>query len=282
MAGLRFGLALAHPAVAREIAKGKLPYNVNLVTLAAADDALEHAGALAGAPGRSWRRGSGFVARLAALPGITVYPTAANFVLIRCRRRRRARCSGGCSTTTGSWCATSPAAAELAECLRISIGTDEDMDAVLAALERDPRRRLIGGYREPRASARSAAPPRRPISSSGWIWTAGATARSGPASASSTTCSRRWPGTPARPHRRGPGRPPRGRPPHGRGHRHRARAGDRRARWATGPASAATPTPWCRSTRRWCGPWWTCPAGRSCSTTSTSPSGRCSATTTSS
>src|SRR5213079_421634 len=36
LAGLRFGYALAHPAVAAEIAKARLPYNVNRVTLAAA------------------------------------------------------------------------------------------------------------------------------------------------------------------------------------------------------------------------------------------------------
>src|SRR5437667_306149 len=41
LAGLRFGYALAHPAVAREIAKAKLPYNVNRVTLAAAHAALD-------------------------------------------------------------------------------------------------------------------------------------------------------------------------------------------------------------------------------------------------
>src|SRR6185312_10487173 len=46
LAGLRFGLALAHPAVAREIAKGKLPYNVNLITLAAARTALQHSSLL--------------------------------------------------------------------------------------------------------------------------------------------------------------------------------------------------------------------------------------------
>jgi histidinol-phosphate aminotransferase len=43
LAGLRFGVSLSHPALAREIAKAKLPYNVNLVTLAAAEVALEHA-----------------------------------------------------------------------------------------------------------------------------------------------------------------------------------------------------------------------------------------------
>ncbi|MES2124977.1 MAG: aminotransferase class I/II-fold pyridoxal phosphate-dependent enzyme, partial [Gemmatimonadota bacterium] len=42
LAGLRFGVALAQPAVAREIAKAKLPYNVNMMTLAAAEVALAH------------------------------------------------------------------------------------------------------------------------------------------------------------------------------------------------------------------------------------------------
>ena len=42
MAGLRFGYALAHPAIAREIAKAKLPYNVNAITLAAAEVMLKH------------------------------------------------------------------------------------------------------------------------------------------------------------------------------------------------------------------------------------------------
>ena len=58
MAGLRFGLALAHPAVARELAKGKLPYNVNVVTLAAAAAALRHRDELA-ARVRAHRRAAG-------------------------------------------------------------------------------------------------------------------------------------------------------------------------------------------------------------------------------
>ncbi len=47
LAGLRFGYALAHPAVAREIAKAKLPYNVNRVTLTAAHAALDAQAAFA-------------------------------------------------------------------------------------------------------------------------------------------------------------------------------------------------------------------------------------------
>ena len=70
MAGLRFGLALAHPAVAREIAKGKLPYNVNVVTLAAAAAALRHQAVLDGARARGRRhpRAACRAARRAAGP----------------------------------------------------------------------------------------------------------------------------------------------------------------------------------------------------------------------
>src|SRR5256886_11203856 len=47
LAGLRFGYALAHPAVSAEIAHARLPYNVNRVTLAAAPAALDAADVLA-------------------------------------------------------------------------------------------------------------------------------------------------------------------------------------------------------------------------------------------
>src|SRR3989449_7005139 len=43
LAGLRFGYALAHPAVAAEIVKAKLPSNVSRLTLAAAHAALDAA-----------------------------------------------------------------------------------------------------------------------------------------------------------------------------------------------------------------------------------------------
>ena len=134
MAGLRFGLALAHPEVARELAKGKLPYNVNLVTLAAADVALEHADALAARTRAITETRDRFLPRLAAIPGIEVFPTAANFVLIRCRARSAAEVFRRLHEEHGILVRDVSATAELAECLRISIGTEEDMEAVLAAL----------------------------------------------------------------------------------------------------------------------------------------------------
>jgi len=134
MAGLRFGLALAHPDVAGELAKGKLPYNVNLVTLAAADVALEHADLFASRTRQVIETRDRFLPRLARIPGLDVAPTSANFVLIRCRARPAAEVFRRLYDEHGILVRDVSGGAGLAECLRISIGTEEDMEAVLAAL----------------------------------------------------------------------------------------------------------------------------------------------------
>jgi histidinol-phosphate aminotransferase len=135
MAGLRFGLALAHPAVAGELAKGKLPYNVNLITLAAAEVALDNAELLGARTRAIAETRDRFLPRLAAIPGIDVFPTAANFVLIRCRARPAGEVFRRLHEEHGILVRDVSGSVELAECLRISIGTPEDMDAVIAALE---------------------------------------------------------------------------------------------------------------------------------------------------
>ena len=135
LAGLRFGLALAHPAVAREIAKGKLPYNVNLITLAAARTALDHAPMLAARTREVIEIRDRFVARLHDVSGLTVYPTAANFVLLRSRSLPAKELFRRLLDEYGILIRDVSDSAQLSECLRISIGTGEDMDAVISALE---------------------------------------------------------------------------------------------------------------------------------------------------
>ncbi|MEP6573486.1 MAG: histidinol-phosphate transaminase [Gemmatimonadota bacterium] len=134
MAGLRFGYALAHPAVAREIAKAKLPYNVNAFTLAAATMVLEH-------PAPFKERTRAIIAerektaeRLRGLPGLTVFPSAANFILIRSERLPASVLFRRLHAEHGILVRDVSSGAGLAECLRISIGTSEDMDAVIVAL----------------------------------------------------------------------------------------------------------------------------------------------------
>jgi histidinol-phosphate aminotransferase len=134
MAGLRFGIALAHPAVAREVAKAKLPYNVNLGTLAAAAVLLandrfrvEQIAEIVATRDRT-------IDRLRALPGISVYSSAANFFLVRCARVPARETFRRLLDEHGILVRDVSSAPELAECLRISVGTPDDMDAVVAAL----------------------------------------------------------------------------------------------------------------------------------------------------
>ena len=135
LAGMRFGLALAHPDMAREIAKGKLPYNVNVMTLAAARVGLSNASVLQARTRDVISTRERFVARLDRVPGLVAFPSAANFVLVRSEALparelfRRLRDEHGILVRDVS---EGPG---LAQCLRISIGTEEDMDAVIAALE---------------------------------------------------------------------------------------------------------------------------------------------------
>ena len=134
LAGLRFGVALAHPVVVREIAKGKLPYNVNVVTLAAAAAALRHAPTLEARTRDIVAVRDRFIVRLGELPGLTVFPSAANFVLIRCDALPAAEVFHRLLGDHGILVRDVSGAAELAQCLRISVGTEEDMAAVVEAL----------------------------------------------------------------------------------------------------------------------------------------------------
>jgi histidinol-phosphate aminotransferase len=135
LAGLRFGLALAHPLVASEIAKGKLPYNVNLITLEAARAALRNAPRLAARTREVIANRDRFIERLRRVPGLTAYPSAANFVLIRTHRLPARELFRRLYDEYSILVRDVSGAPELAECLRISIGTEEDMDAVIVALE---------------------------------------------------------------------------------------------------------------------------------------------------
>jgi histidinol-phosphate aminotransferase len=140
LAGLRFGLALAHPAVVQEIAKAKLPYNVNLVTLAAARTALRHGALLAGRTQEVIATRDRFLQRLRGVPGLVAYPSSANFILIRTQQPPAKELFLQLYENYGILVRDVSGSAELSNCLRISIGTPEDMDAVVAALEQ-----IMGG-----------------------------------------------------------------------------------------------------------------------------------------
>jgi histidinol-phosphate aminotransferase len=136
MAGLRFGYALAHPEVAREIAKARLPYNVNVITLAAAEIGFERRERFAARTAQVIAERERFIPRLRAIPGLRAYPSAANFVLIRCEAVPAAVVFRRLLAEDGILVRDVSGGTSLADCLRISIGSAEDMDAVVSALRR--------------------------------------------------------------------------------------------------------------------------------------------------
>jgi histidinol-phosphate aminotransferase len=134
LAGLRFGYALAHPAIAAQIAKAKLPYNVNQITLAAADVVLDHAAEFAARVAAIRDQTQRLVQGLQQLRGLRVFPTAANFVLVRCDAVPAAVVFQRLVDEHGILVRDVSAAPGLKECLRITAGEAADVDAVLAAL----------------------------------------------------------------------------------------------------------------------------------------------------
>jgi len=134
LAGLRFGAALAHPAVAREIAKAKLPYNVNVVTLTAASVLLAHAGRHAEAVAAIVATRERTREQLAGLPGLTVHPSAANFLLLEFADRAPADVFRRLVDDHGILLRDVSGTPELRHCLRLSIGTPDEMDATVRAL----------------------------------------------------------------------------------------------------------------------------------------------------
>lgn len=136
MAGLRFGVALAHPAIAREIAKAKLPYNVNLVTLVAAEVVMGHAETIARRSAAVVAGRERAIAALRQLPGLTVYDSAANFFVVRSHAMPARTLFARLLDEHGILVRDVSSNAGLEECLRISVGTDDDVDAVIAAFTR--------------------------------------------------------------------------------------------------------------------------------------------------
>jgi histidinol-phosphate aminotransferase len=135
LAGLRFGYALAHPAVAAEIAKAKLPYNVNRVTLAAAAAALDAGDVLARRTEEVRRQRDLLYQQLGTIPGLRAYPSAANFVLVRCETRPATEVFTRLVRQYGILVRDVSAGGQgLEGCLRITAGTTDDVTAVTGAL----------------------------------------------------------------------------------------------------------------------------------------------------
>jgi histidinol-phosphate aminotransferase len=132
MAGIRLGYAIAAPEWIAQLNKLRAPYNVNAFTQAATVALLADAGWIADQAATIRTERSRLAAALARLPGVTVFETQTNFLLARVPdadllydglRQRRILVKN-----VHSWHPL------LANCLRITVGTPRENDALLAAL----------------------------------------------------------------------------------------------------------------------------------------------------
>lgn len=83
LAGLRLGLLAGAPLWLDELNKLRLPYNINVLTQISATFALEHATLLDEQTTRIRTARELLLREMQTLPGITTYPSQANFLLFR-------------------------------------------------------------------------------------------------------------------------------------------------------------------------------------------------------
>jgi histidinol-phosphate aminotransferase len=136
MAGLRLGYAVAHPDWIAQFDKVRPPYNVNALTQAVVPVLLAHADTFAQQAAAIRGERARLASALARLRGVRVFASQANFVLMRV-------------PAADAWFAAlrdarilvknlHGAHPLLALCLRVTVGTPEENDALLDVLQRLP------------------------------------------------------------------------------------------------------------------------------------------------
>lgn len=133
LAGIRLGYMAGAAAWLEQLEKVRPPYNVNVLTEAAALFMLEHIDVLDAQAARLRADREALVRSLESLAGVQVFDSRANFVLVRV------------SSASAVWARmaqrkvlvkdVSKMHPLLADCLRLTVGTAGENEALLAALE---------------------------------------------------------------------------------------------------------------------------------------------------
>lgn len=134
LAGLRLGLLAGPPAWLNEIDKTRLPYNINVLTQASAEFALENRDVLDAQTARIRADRATLFAELQKLPGLTVFPSEANFILFRAPAGRATALFEGLRARGILIKNLSGAGGALADCLRVTVGAPEENAAFQKAL----------------------------------------------------------------------------------------------------------------------------------------------------
>lgn len=139
LAGLRLG-ALAGPAEwLDEIDKLRLPYNVNVLTQASVAFALDHFDVLERQAAAVRAERGRLLHALGELPGVVAFPSAANFILLRVPDGRARPIFEGLLAAGILIKCLDGSHPQLADCLRITVGTPDENGRLIEAFERQLR-----------------------------------------------------------------------------------------------------------------------------------------------
>jgi histidinol-phosphate aminotransferase len=133
LAGVRLGYLCAAEPLVRELDKVRPPYNVSALNAEAALFALDHADEYARQAGLLRAERTRLLAALASLPGVEPFPSEANMVLVRVVDA--ARTFAGMKARGVLVKNVSALHPRLANCLRLTVGTADQNDLMLQALE---------------------------------------------------------------------------------------------------------------------------------------------------
>jgi len=133
LAGLRLGMLMGAQAWIHELDKLRLPYNVNVLSQQVAAYVLGRREVLDAQTAALRAERGRLASALAALPGVTPYPSDANFILFRVAAADRVFASIKAAGVLIK--NLSAAHALLRDCLRVTVGKPEENARFLAALE---------------------------------------------------------------------------------------------------------------------------------------------------
>lgn len=133
MAGLRFGFALCAPGLAREISKVQLPHHVNFFTQLAALAMLEQMELVTSRIVALKAERESLATELSKLPGLKVFPSEANFILVELSGRSPGEVFDSL-LARGILVRNISNYRGLSRCLRLTVGLREDNEALVAAL----------------------------------------------------------------------------------------------------------------------------------------------------
>ena len=133
LAGVRLGYMVGPKALIAEIDKVRPPYNISVLNCECALFALEHADVFAAQAVQIRQEREKLSLSLAQLPGVQVFPSQANMLLVR--MPDATKCFEGMKTKGILVKNVSKMHPLLSNCLRLTVGTPEENVRMLAALK---------------------------------------------------------------------------------------------------------------------------------------------------